>query len=66
MSAIDLYARPTAGFDARVAHAAGVLRADQDPAAAERALAFFASHYQGDVHEARPLFSRDAVGEVAP
>lgn len=34
------------------------LRADQDLAAAERALGFFPGHYQGDVHETRPLFAR--------
>ena len=42
-----------------------VLRADQDPAAAERALAFFPAHYQGDVREARPLFARAPAVEVA-
>lgn len=34
------------------------LRADQKRAAAERALGFFPSHYQGDVVEHRPLFAR--------
>ena len=42
-----------------------VLRADQDPAAAERALAFFPAHYQGDVREARPLFARKPAAEQA-
>lgn len=34
------------------------MRADQDQAAAERALGFFAGHYQADVNETRPLFAR--------
>jgi uncharacterized protein (DUF934 family) len=42
------------GFDA------AVLRADQSIEAAERALAFFPAHYQGDVKEHRPLFARPA------
>ena len=44
------------GFDAVV------LRADQDRAAAERALGFFAArgHYQGDVQQTRPVFGRAA------
>ncbi|HEY1089536.1 MAG TPA: DUF934 domain-containing protein [Burkholderiaceae bacterium] len=37
------------------------LRADQDPLAAERALGFFAAHYQGDVVQPRPLFKRTAA-----
>ena len=43
------------GFDAVA------LRGDQDRAAAERALGFFAArgHYQGDVQVGRPVFSRD-------
>ena len=40
------------GFDAVV------LRHDQSIEAAERALAFFAGHYQGDVQDNRPLFNR--------
>jgi len=40
------------GFDAVV------LRADQSLEAAERALTFFAGHYQGDVQEHRPVFAR--------
>jgi uncharacterized protein (DUF934 family) len=43
------------GFDAVV------LRADQSRAAAERALGFFAGHYQGDVRELRPRFARLAA-----
>jgi len=44
------------GFDAVV------LRADQDRAAAERALGFFAArgHYQGDVKVTKPVFARTA------
>ena len=43
------------GFDA--VH----LRADQNPEAARRALGFFSGHYQGDLHEPRPLFARQAA-----
>ena len=43
------------GFDAVL------MRADQTVDAARRALGFFAGHYQGDVHEARPAFGRVAV-----
>ena len=43
------------GFDAVL------MRADQSLEAARRALQFFAGHYQGDVHEARPAFGRVAV-----
>jgi uncharacterized protein (DUF934 family) len=35
-----------------------VLRGDQKVDHAERSLQFFASHYQGDVRDPRPLFSR--------
>lgn len=37
------------------------LRADQDDAAARRALDFFSGYYQGDVHDNRPLFARRDV-----
>ena len=37
------------------------LRQDQSLESAQRALRFFASHYQGDVHEPRPLFAREAA-----
>lgn len=40
------------GFDAVV------LRGDQKREHAERALDFFAGHYQGDVQQTRPLFQR--------
>jgi len=43
------------GFDAVV------LRADQDRAAAERALTFFPGHYQGDVEDNHPIFARRGV-----
>jgi len=46
-------------------HRSGVdavlMRADQSLDSAQRALRFFAGHYQGDVHEARPLFARPAA-----
>ena len=42
------------GFDA------AVLRADQDPAVAERQLARFKSHYQGDAVVPRPRFVQAA------
>ena len=48
---------------ARTGFDSAVLRADQDPAAAERALAFFPAHYQGDVREAQPLFARTPAAE---
>jgi uncharacterized protein (DUF934 family) len=34
------------------------LRGDQSIEAAQRALGFFAGHYQADVNETRPLFAR--------
>ncbi len=43
------------GFDAVL------MRADQSLDVAQRALRFFAGHYQGDVHEARPAFGRTAA-----
>jgi len=42
------------GFDS------AVLRADQDPAVAERQFARFAAFYQGDVNVAEPRFQRAA------
>lgn len=42
------------------------LRADQRLASAERALRFFAAHYQGDVKDTRPVFRRPTdVAEIA-
>jgi len=43
------------GFDAVL------MRADQSLDSAQRALRFFAGHYQGDVHESRPAFARPAA-----
>lgn len=45
---------------ARTGFDAVALRADQDRAAAERALGFFTArgHYQGDVRETKPVFAR--------
>ena len=40
------------------------LRADQRLEAAQRALGFFAAHYQGDVLQERPLFRRAAVAKT--
>jgi uncharacterized protein (DUF934 family) len=41
------------------------LRPDQNIEAAERALGFFAGHYQGDVAQPKPAFSRDVATELA-
>ena len=43
------------GFDAVA------LRGDQKVESAQRALGFFPGHYQGDVHEPRPVFARPAA-----
>jgi len=37
------------------------LRADQSLESSQRALRFFAAHYQGDVHETQPHFARRAA-----
>jgi len=37
------------------------LRSDQSLESSQRALRFFADHYQGDVHETQPLFARRAA-----
>jgi uncharacterized protein (DUF934 family) len=37
------------------------LRADQSTEHAQRAMGFFAAHYQGDVRERQPLFNREAA-----
>jgi uncharacterized protein (DUF934 family) len=47
------------GFDAVV------LRHDQKRDSAERALGFFAGHYQGDVAQPLPAFARDVATELA-
>ncbi len=41
------------------------LRADQKPDAAQRALAAFSGHYQGDVVQPAPAFARDAARGLA-
>jgi uncharacterized protein (DUF934 family) len=41
------------------------LRTDQSLVSAERALRFFAGHYQGDAVEPRPLFTRPGTTGVA-
>lgn len=45
----------------RSGFSSAVLAKGIDPAAAERQFARFGSFYQGDVHEPRPLFSREAA-----
>lgn len=45
---------------ARTGFDAAMLRADQSLEAAERALGFFAGHYQGDTQDNRPLFALPA------
>jgi uncharacterized protein (DUF934 family) len=49
---------------ARTGFDAAVLRQDQKQASAERALGFFAGHYQGDVVQTQPAFGRDLAGEL--
>ena len=46
---------------ARTGFDAVQMRADQDQAAALRALNFFPAHYQGDVAATRPVFARSAA-----
>ena len=50
---------------ARTGFDAAQLRPDQKQDAAERALGFFAGHYQGDVRQPLPAFARDLTGELA-
>lgn len=50
---------------ARTGFSAAQLRSDQNREAAERALGFFAGHYQGDVPQPRPAFARDVAAELA-
>ena len=55
---------------ARTGFDAALLRHDQSIEAAERALAFFPAHYQGDAADNRPLFAKpgaahDAVAKAA-
>ncbi|HEY1393140.1 MAG TPA: DUF934 domain-containing protein [Methylibium sp.] len=50
---------------ARTGFDAVVLKPGQSQEAAERALAFFRGHYQGDTHDNRPLFAMPAgTGEA--
>ena len=48
---------------ARTGFSSAQLRRDQKIAAAERALGFFAGHYQGDVKQPLPAFARDLTRE---
>ena len=50
---------------ARTGFSAAQLRSDQNREAAERALGFFAGHYQGDVPQPKPAFARDVDAELA-
>ena len=50
---------------ARTGFDAAQLRPDQKLDAAERALGFFAGHYQGDVQQPLPAFARDLASELA-
>ena len=50
---------------ARTGFDAAQLRPDQKLDAAQRALGFFAGHYQGDVQQPLPAFARDLAGELA-
>ncbi|MDH4390359.1 MAG: DUF934 domain-containing protein [Aquabacterium sp.] len=51
---------------ARTGFSQAQLRADQKLDAAQRALGFFAGHYQGDVLQPRPAFARDLAQEAGP
>ena len=50
---------------ARTGFDAAVLRHDQSVEAAERALAFFPAHYQGDTADNRPLFAKPEAAQAA-
>jgi len=50
---------------ARTGFDAAVLRHDQSIEAAERTLAFFTAHYQGDTRDNRPLFAKPEAAQVA-
>ena len=50
---------------ARTGFDAAQLRPDQKQDTAERALGFFAGHYQGDVRQPLPAFARDLQNELA-
>jgi len=51
---------------ARTGFSEAQLRADQKPDVAQRALGYFAGHYQGDVLQPRPAFARDLSQEAGP
>ena len=51
---------------ARTGFDAAQLRPDQKIEVAERALGFFAGHYQGDTRQPLPAFARDLSREVGP
>ena len=51
---------------ARTGFDAVQMRSDQKRATAERALGFFAGHYQGDVQQPLPAFARDLSLESGP
>ena len=51
---------------ARTGFDAAQLRRDQKPEVAERALGFFAGHYQGDIQQPLPAFARDLSIEAGP
>ncbi len=50
---------------ARTGFDAALLRHDQSLDAAERALAFFPAHYQGDAADNRPLFAKPGAAKAA-
>ncbi len=50
---------------ARTGFSAAQMRSDQNREAAERALDFFAGHYQGDVQQPKPAFARDVNADLA-
>ena len=51
---------------ARTGFSSAQLRRDQKIDVAERALGFFAGHYQGDVQQPLPAFARDLSREAGP
>ncbi len=51
---------------ARTGFSQAQMRADQELEVAQRALGFFAGHYQGDVLQPKPAFARDLSQEAGP
>lgn len=51
---------------ARTGFSQAQMRADQKLEVAQRALGFFAGHYQGDVLQPKPAFARDLSQEAGP